>query len=60
MGNISAAVAEGARRAIGATAAFAATKHPPPVSKIPILAGVARTLWTDAEGARPHTLASIR
>ena len=39
MGDVPAAVAEGARRATGATAAIGATEHPPPVSKISVLVG---------------------
>ncbi len=37
MGDVPAAVAEGARRTTGATAAIAATEHPSPVSKMPVL-----------------------
>ncbi len=47
MGTVSVAVAEGARRATGATAAIAAAEHPPPVSMILPRAGDASARSTD-------------
>ena len=46
MGNIPAAVADGARGATGATAARAAMERPSPVSMIPRWSGVSRVLWS--------------
>ena len=43
MGNVPAAVAKGARRATGATAAIAATERPPPVLILSLLVGLTRT-----------------
>jgi len=48
MGGVPAAVAEGARRATEATAAFAATDHPPPLSIISLLAGCTRIRSDDS------------
>ena len=66
MGNVSAAVAEGARRATGATAAmFVAMEHPSPVSIIPPRGGnaILEIIFADfclPNGARPYTLAGVR
>jgi hypothetical protein len=59
MGNVPAAVAEGARRATGATAAFAATDRPPPVLILSLLAGRTRSLSPDPGSAWPYTLAGV-
>jgi hypothetical protein len=58
MGNVPAAVAEGTRRATGATT-LSATEHPSPVLILSHLAGRTRSLLP-APGARPYTLAGVR
>ena len=52
MGNVPAAVAEGARRATGATAALSAMEHPSPISILSRLAGRTRSI-SPAPGSAP-------
>ena len=59
MGNVPAAVAEGTRRATGATAAHAATEHPSPVSILSRLAGRTRS-FSPAPGSAPPRRAGVR
>ena len=47
MGNVSVAVAEGAQRPTGATAAIATTEPPPPVSILSLLVGFTRIRSVD-------------
>ena len=61
MTDVPAPVAKAKRSASGATATIAATGHPSPVSRIPVLAGVTtRTFRSDTDAARPYTLAGVR